>query len=151
MRMTTPEFPLLHGTEVPIAFQTELISQSHTSGSRRGNKLVIYSSDVCGACESDQPKWQRILKNIPDGTNLEVLLISWRSHRLQEDLLDIMNRRHISWKQLRPRDLLAFTTFSGFTVTPTVALLDSDDRVLLVTHRFNDQVERLFLDELAGR
>ena len=106
-------------------------------------KLVIVASDSCQPCLELVPKWRDLLKRGFDG---EVWLVAASGQTLVDGLWPVVEETRQPARMFVVNQAQEFQLASGIMTTPSMLLLDSDNRVRLVTNRLDQES----LDGLAA-
>ena len=116
------------------------VASDVASGSQ---KLVIVASDSCQPCLELVPKWRDLLKR---GFNGEIWLVAASGQTLVVGLWPVVEERRQPARMFVVNQAQEFQLASGIMTTPSMVLLDSDNRVRLVTNRLDQES----LDGLAA-
>jgi len=108
--------------------------RSEDSIGARGPKLLIVASDTCGPCLKLVPKWKTVLSR---GFKGEVLLIATGGNEIVDQLWAVL-RDNQSAQVLHIDQAQEFQLATGIMTTPSMVLLDSEDRVRLLTNNVDD-------------
>jgi len=129
--------PTLNGLKLQVRGLSQVSELSGQDGESSKMKLLIVTSDDCAACQQMVPKWRDFMSK---GFRGEVWLIAATGGtHIVNELWPVMQAHHQAGRLFQVRQAQEFQLNSGIMTTPSMVLLDSDDRVRLVTNRLDDE------------
>jgi hypothetical protein len=115
-----------------------------------GRWLLIAASARCGACQADAPHWVDLVTQLTRINQPPITLLTLDEPRAFDALLPALRRGAIPFRIVKASNSNALSMGTGIRSTPTVAVLDADNTVLLVTQRLTPAARAAILSAFAA-
>lgn len=148
------EYPyMLTGLRLEILAESELLAASAgiSVPFDPGRELILVSSDECGFCKQNLPRWQELLARLEPAPDREVWLLTFNSIELFSPLVDQLERSHIAYRVLRVRDPILFSLRTGIVGVPLTMVVGPDRSVeVICSGGLGAREIAIFQDHLNG-
>jgi hypothetical protein len=149
------EYPyVVTGLKVDILQDSALLQTSpdlSPADRKPVRKLVLVTSDTCGYCARNLPRWKKLLAGLSPRDSQEVWLLTMNTARRTEPLVRLMQAEKLPYRVLAVRDPMLFSLKTGIVGVPMTLVLGRDSSVELICHgQLGDREITIFQDFLSG-
>jgi hypothetical protein len=148
------EYPyVVSGLRIDILAESTLLQKWPAAAPDRRplQALVLASSDTCGFCKQNLPRWEKLLAGLKLRDSQEVWLMTFNTAQRLDPLIQQLKARNIAFRVLAIQDSLLFSLKTGIVGVPMTFVLGEDSSVELICHgQLGDREIEVFREFLNG-
>jgi hypothetical protein len=100
--------------------------------------IVLVASSACPLCKGETVTWSRVFESATRSNQYEVIMITLDDPKAFAPLAQILSRRHILFRIVKPYDQRIFSIETGVLGTPTTMVIGDDKRIRFVSRGLTD-------------
>jgi hypothetical protein len=148
------EYPfVVTGLKVDILAESKLLEKWPPGPERKPlQALVIATSDTCGYCRENLPRWEKLLAGLQLRDSQEVWVLTMDTAERAAPLIRRMRAGRIPYRILAVKDPLFFSLKTGLVGVPTTLVLGEGSAVELICHgQVGERETQVILDFVNGK
>lgn len=150
------EYPqVVTGLKIDILAESTLLERWSPSGGpdrKPLQALVLATSDTCGFCKANLPRWEKLLAGLSLRDSQEIWLMTFNTAQRLQPIVQQLKARSLPFRLLAVKDPLLFSLKTGIVGVPMTFILGEDSSVELICNgQMGEREIQVFQDFLSGK